>query len=103
MVFVQTDAGVLLEDGVQHEPATASSFRSGVARGGGCLFRDGDATEQIKITTLEIDVHKQPPGAPTYDAIHKLGVDSGTVAPRLRTDADYRGESRPVLSSNNEC
>jgi hypothetical protein len=45
MVFVQTDAGVLLEDGIQHEPATASSFRSGVARGGRCLFRNGDATE----------------------------------------------------------
>jgi hypothetical protein len=70
---------------------------------GGAFSATATQQKQIKITTLETDVHKQPPGAPTYDAIHKLGVDSGTVAPRLRTDADYRGESRPVLSSNNEC
>ena len=47
--------------------------------------------KQIKITALETDVHKQPPGTPTYDAIHKLGVDSGSVALRLRTDAGITG------------
>ena len=35
--------------------------------------------KQIKITQLETDVRKQPPGTPTYDAIHTLGVDSGSV------------------------
>ena len=34
---------------------------------------------QIKITQLETDVRKQPPGTPTYDAIHTLGVDSGSA------------------------
>jgi len=31
--------------------------------------------KQIKITGLETDVLKRPPGTPEYDAIHKLGVD----------------------------
>lgn len=43
--------------------------------------------EQIKITALETDVRKQPPGTPTCDAIHKLGVDSGSAQLRWRTDA----------------
>jgi L-alanine-DL-glutamate epimerase-like enolase superfamily enzyme len=47
--------------------------------------------KQIKITALETDVRKQPPGTPTYDAIHKLGVDSGSVVLRLRTDAGITG------------
>lgn len=47
--------------------------------------------KQIKITALETDVRKSPPGTPTYDAIHKLGVDSGSVALRLRTDAGITG------------
>ena len=47
--------------------------------------------KQIKITALETDVRKQPPGTPIYDAIHKLSVDSGSVVLRLRTDAGITG------------
>ena len=47
--------------------------------------------KQIRITALETDVLKRPPGTPTYDAIHKLGVDSGSVVLRLRTDAGITG------------
>src|SRR5438270_9951124 len=49
--------------------------------------------KQIKITGVETDLLKRPPGTPTYDAIHKLGVDSGSVVLRLRTDADITGWS----------
>jgi L-alanine-DL-glutamate epimerase-like enolase superfamily enzyme len=49
--------------------------------------------KQIKITALETDLLKRPPGTPTYDAIHKLGVDSGSVVLRLRTDAGITGWS----------
>jgi L-alanine-DL-glutamate epimerase-like enolase superfamily enzyme len=49
------------------------------------------AAQQKQITALETDVHKQPAGTPTYDAIHRLGVDSGSVALRLRTDAGITG------------
>ncbi len=47
--------------------------------------------KQIKITALETDVLKQPSGTPIYDSIHKLGVDSGSVVLRLRTDAGITG------------
>jgi L-alanine-DL-glutamate epimerase-like enolase superfamily enzyme len=47
--------------------------------------------KQIRITGLETDVLKRPPGTPNYDAIHKLGVDSGSVVLRLKTDAGITG------------
>jgi L-alanine-DL-glutamate epimerase-like enolase superfamily enzyme len=45
----------------------------------------------LKITGLETDVLQRPPGTPIYDAIHKLGVDNGSVVLRLRTDAGITG------------
>ncbi|MCU1236079.1 MAG: Mandelate racemase/muconate lactonizing enzyme N-terminal domain protein [Candidatus Solibacter sp.] len=47
--------------------------------------------KQIRITGVETDVLKRPPGTPIYDAIHKLSVDSGSVVLRLRTDAGITG------------
>lgn len=47
--------------------------------------------KQLKITALETDLLKRPPGTPEYDAIHKLGVDSGSVVLRLRTDGGITG------------
>jgi L-alanine-DL-glutamate epimerase-like enolase superfamily enzyme len=47
--------------------------------------------KQLKVTGLETDVLKRPPGTPTYDAIHKLGVESGSVVLRLKTDAGITG------------
>jgi L-alanine-DL-glutamate epimerase-like enolase superfamily enzyme len=61
-------------------PAAGAAFSAAAAQ-----------QKQIKITALETDVRAQPPGTPTYDAIHKLGVDSGSVQLRLRTDAGITG------------
>jgi len=47
--------------------------------------------KQMKITALETDVLKRPPGTPTYDAIHTLGIDNGSVVLRLKTDAGITG------------
>jgi len=47
--------------------------------------------KQIKITGVETDLLKRPPGAPYYDAIHTLGVDNGSVVLRIRTDAGITG------------
>ena len=47
--------------------------------------------KQIKITGVETDLLKNPPGTPYYDAIHQLGVDNGSVVLRLRTDAGITG------------
>ncbi|HEV3201317.1 MAG TPA: mandelate racemase/muconate lactonizing enzyme family protein [Bryobacteraceae bacterium] len=47
--------------------------------------------KQMKITAIETDLLKNPPGTPYYDAIHQLGVDNGSVVLRLRTDAGITG------------
>jgi L-alanine-DL-glutamate epimerase-like enolase superfamily enzyme len=47
--------------------------------------------KQIKITGLETDLLKNPPRTPNYDAIHRLGVDSGRVVLRVKTDAGITG------------
>jgi L-alanine-DL-glutamate epimerase-like enolase superfamily enzyme len=47
--------------------------------------------KQNRITAVETDLLKRPPGTPTYDAIHKLGVDSGSVVLRVRTDSGITG------------
>ena len=61
-------------------PAAGAAFRAAAAQ-----------QKQIRITALETDVLKRPPGTPTYDAIHQLGVDSGSVVLRLKTDAGITG------------
>ncbi len=47
--------------------------------------------KQIKITGIETDVLKRPPGPPYYDAIHTFGTESGSVVLRIRTDAGLTG------------
>jgi L-alanine-DL-glutamate epimerase-like enolase superfamily enzyme len=47
--------------------------------------------KQIKITGIETDVLKRPPGSPYYDAIHAFGTASGSVVLRIRTDAGITG------------
>ena len=46
---------------------------------------------QVKITGLETDVLRFPPGRPFADAIHDFGKESGGVVLRLRTDAGITG------------
>jgi L-alanine-DL-glutamate epimerase-like enolase superfamily enzyme len=45
----------------------------------------------IKITGIETDVLKRPPGGVYYDAIHAFGTESGSVVLRVRTDAGITG------------
>ena len=47
--------------------------------------------KQIKITGIETDVLKRPPGTPYYDAIHTFGTAGGSVVLRIRTDAGITG------------
>ncbi len=46
---------------------------------------------QFKITGLETDVLRFPPGRPFADAIHDFGKESGGVVVRLGTDAGITG------------
>jgi L-alanine-DL-glutamate epimerase-like enolase superfamily enzyme len=46
----------------------------------------------MKITGIETDLLKTPPSKePNYDAIHRLGVDTGSVVLRIHTDAGVTG------------
>jgi Mandelate racemase / muconate lactonizing enzyme, N-terminal domain len=47
--------------------------------------------KQIKITGLETDVLRFPPGKIYYDAIHEFGAASGGVVLRLQTNAGITG------------
>lgn len=49
------------------------------------------AARQMKITALETDRLRMPPGRRYYDAIHEFGAGSGAVVLRLRTDAGITG------------
>jgi len=47
--------------------------------------------KSLKITALETDLTINPPRKPNYDALQTLGVHSGTVTLRIRTDAGITG------------
>ena len=56
------------------------------------LLRATDALKnQLKITGLETDVLRFPPGRSFADAIHDFGKEGGGVVLRLRTDAGVTG------------
>jgi L-alanine-DL-glutamate epimerase-like enolase superfamily enzyme len=65
-------------------------FLSAAALGAG-LSQAAEQQKSLKIVGLETDVLRRPPGTPIYDAIHKLGVDNGSVVLRVRTDAGITG------------
>ncbi len=50
--------------------------------------------KSLKITALETDLTLNPPRQPNYDALQALGLHSGTVTLRLRTDAGLTGWAR---------
>jgi L-alanine-DL-glutamate epimerase-like enolase superfamily enzyme len=50
-----------------------------------------DAKKTMKITGMETDVLRFPPGKIYYDAIHEFGAEGGAVVLRLQTDAGITG------------
>jgi L-alanine-DL-glutamate epimerase-like enolase superfamily enzyme len=50
-----------------------------------------DMKKQIKITGIETDLLRFPPGKITYDAIHTFGTEGGGIALRIQTDAGITG------------
>jgi L-alanine-DL-glutamate epimerase-like enolase superfamily enzyme len=55
------------------------------------LSAASEQRKQVRITGLETDLLKRPPGQTYYDAIHKFGGESGSVVLRLKTDAGITG------------
>jgi L-alanine-DL-glutamate epimerase-like enolase superfamily enzyme len=50
-----------------------------------------EAKKTMKITGMETDVLRFPPGKIYYDAIHEFGAEGGAVVLRLQTDAGIIG------------
>lgn len=64
---------------------------AGAAAATPALTIAADMRKQIKITGLETDLLRFPPGKIYYDAIHEFGAASGGVVLRLKTDAGITG------------
>jgi L-alanine-DL-glutamate epimerase-like enolase superfamily enzyme len=58
--------------------------------------------KQMKITGVETDLLKPPPGAPIYDALRALNVDKGQVVLRIRTDAGITGWASSTFGDGGE-
>jgi len=52
-----------------------------------------DLKNQLKITGLETDLLRLPPGKPYFDAIHEFGPDRGGVVLRITTNAGITGSA----------
>src|ERR1700750_2801781 len=50
-----------------------------------------DMKKQIKITGIETDLLRFPPGKIKYAAIHTFGTEGGGIALRIQTDAGITG------------
>jgi L-alanine-DL-glutamate epimerase-like enolase superfamily enzyme len=53
--------------------------------------QSAEITSGLKITAMETDVLRMPPGKPFMDAIHRFGAESGGVVLRLKTNANITG------------
>jgi L-alanine-DL-glutamate epimerase-like enolase superfamily enzyme len=50
-----------------------------------------EVTEGLKITAMETEVLRMPPGKPFMDAIHRFGAENGGVVLRLKTNSNITG------------
>lgn len=64
---------------------------TGVMGLSGGLARAAEQRKSLKITGLETDLVINPPRRPNYDALQTLGVHSGTVTLRIKTDGGITG------------
>jgi L-alanine-DL-glutamate epimerase-like enolase superfamily enzyme len=58
--------------------------------------------KQMKITGVETDLLRPPPGPPIYDALQTLDVDKGSVVLRIRTDAGITGWASSSFGNRGE-
>jgi L-alanine-DL-glutamate epimerase-like enolase superfamily enzyme len=69
---------------------------------GAALPVAAEQKKQMKITGVETDLLKPPPGEPIYDALQTLNVDTGTVVLRIRTDAGVTGWASSSFGNRGE-
>jgi L-alanine-DL-glutamate epimerase-like enolase superfamily enzyme len=69
---------------------------------GGAFCVAAEQRKQMKITGLETDLLKPPPGPPIYDALQTLDVDRGSVVLRIHTDAGITGWASSSFGNRGE-
>jgi L-alanine-DL-glutamate epimerase-like enolase superfamily enzyme len=62
----------------------------------------GAQQKEMRITGVETDLLKPPPGPPIYDALQTLDVDKGSVVLRIRTDAGIIGWASSSFGNRGE-
>jgi L-alanine-DL-glutamate epimerase-like enolase superfamily enzyme len=58
--------------------------------------------KEMRITGVETDLLKPPPGEPYYDALQTLNVDKGSVVLRIRTDTGITGWASSSFGARGE-
>lgn len=58
--------------------------------------------KELRITGVETDLLKPPPGEPFYDALQTLNVDKGAVVLRIRTNAGITGWAHSSFGNRGE-
>ncbi|HET9177869.1 MAG TPA: mandelate racemase/muconate lactonizing enzyme family protein [Terriglobia bacterium] len=69
---------------------------------GVALSAAAEQRKTLKITGLETDLLKPPPGQPEYDALQTLNVDKGAVVLRIHTDAGITGWANSSFGNRGE-
>lgn len=69
---------------------------------GASLSVAAEQRKEMRITGVETDLLKPPPGEPIYDALQTLNVDKGSVVLRLRTDVGITGWASSSFGNRGE-
>lgn len=69
---------------------------------GAALSLAAEQQKQLRITGVETDLLKPPPGAPFYDALQTLNVDKGSVVLRIHTNAGITGWASSSFGNRGE-
>src|SRR5690348_11852003 len=69
---------------------------------GAALSAAAEQRKELKITGLETDLLKPPPGQPEYDALQTLNVDKGAVVLRIHTDPGTTGWANVSFGNGGE-
>ena len=69
---------------------------------GVALSAAAEQRKELKITGVETDLLKPPPGKPIYDALQRLNVDKGAVVLRIHTDAGITGWANSWFGNRGE-
>jgi L-alanine-DL-glutamate epimerase-like enolase superfamily enzyme len=83
--------GLLYNPGMQRRQFLGRAATAAALSGAKLNAATEAVKRELKITKVETDRLRFPPGRPHYDAIQQLGVENGGVALRIHTDGGVTG------------